>query len=107
MPFRLLLCGPEASGLSEVWRRNGARVDSYFGTTIAACGPGRAYVINCNQSGEQDNRPGTFSFGGGYVQLVDRCVRYKAIEDYRKRPLIVYATSTRMNVNAMMAGDAV
>ena len=41
------------------------------------------------------------------MQLADRCVRYKAIEDYRKRPLIVYATSTRLNVNAMMAGDAV
>jgi hypothetical protein len=41
------------------------------------------------------------------VQLVDRRARYKAIEDYRKCPLIVYATSTRMNVNAMMAGDAV
>jgi Serine dehydrogenase proteinase len=41
------------------------------------------------------------------VQLVERRARYKAIEDYRGRPLIVYATSTRMNVNAMMAGDAV
>lgn len=41
------------------------------------------------------------------MQLTDRCVRYKVIEGYRKRPLVVYATSTRLNVNAMMAGDAV
>jgi len=41
------------------------------------------------------------------VQLTERRTRYKAIEDYRKCPLIVYATSTRLNVNAMMAGDAV
>jgi hypothetical protein len=45
--------------------------------------------------------------GDASVQLADRRVRYKAIEDYRKHPLIVYATSTRLNVNAMMAGDAV
>jgi hypothetical protein len=42
-----------------------------------------------------------------FVDLIDRRIRYQAIEDYRKRPLIVYATSTRMNVNAMMTGDAV
>ena len=41
------------------------------------------------------------------MELADRRIRYKAIEAYRKRPLIVYATSTRMNVSAMMAGDAV
>jgi hypothetical protein len=32
---------------------------------------------------------------------------YQAIEDLRKRPLIVYATSTRNGVKALMAGDAV
>jgi hypothetical protein len=41
------------------------------------------------------------------LELKDRRVRYESIEAYRKRPLIVYATSTRANVNAMMAGDAV
>jgi Serine dehydrogenase proteinase len=41
------------------------------------------------------------------VELSERRARYKAIETYRKRPLIVYATSTRTNVGAMMAGDAV
>jgi hypothetical protein len=41
------------------------------------------------------------------VELAERRVRYKAIEDYRKRPLIIYATSTRPNVAAQMAGDAV
>jgi len=41
------------------------------------------------------------------VELAERRVRYKAIEDYRKRPLIVYATSTRPNVPGIMAGDAV
>lgn len=37
----------------------------------------------------------------------ERLERYRAIEEYRGRPLIVYATSTRHGVNAMMAGDAV
>jgi hypothetical protein len=32
---------------------------------------------------------------------------YTAIEQYRQRPLVVYATSTRVGVPAMMAGDAV
>jgi len=32
---------------------------------------------------------------------------YERIEQYRKRPLVVYATSTRQNVPAQMAGDAV
>ena len=32
---------------------------------------------------------------------------YKDIEKYRKRPLIVYATSTRQNVNALLAADVV
>jgi hypothetical protein len=41
------------------------------------------------------------------MKIKDRVARYKAIEEYRKRPLIVYATSTRLNVHAMMAGDAV
>lgn len=41
------------------------------------------------------------------MELAERQARYKAIEDYRKRPLIVFATSTRQNVTAMMAGDAI
>jgi hypothetical protein len=41
------------------------------------------------------------------VDLAERRARYKAIEDYRKRPLIVYATTTRPNVMGMLAGDAV
>ncbi len=41
------------------------------------------------------------------MDLKDRRARYQAIEDYRKRPLIVYATTTRPGVGAMMAGDAV
>ena len=41
------------------------------------------------------------------MELSERQARYKAIEDYRKRPLIVYATSTRPGVPAQMAGDAV
>jgi hypothetical protein len=41
------------------------------------------------------------------MDLGKRIERYKAIEAYRKRPLIVYATSTRNGVFAVMAGDAV
>lgn len=41
------------------------------------------------------------------MDLVERRKRYQAIEDYRKRPLVVYATSTRANVPAVMAGDTV
>lgn len=41
------------------------------------------------------------------MNLEDRLAIYKKIEDYRKNPLIVYATSTRPGVNAMMASDAV
>lgn len=41
------------------------------------------------------------------MDIAARRSRYKAIEDYRKRPLIVFATSTRLNVNAMMASDAI
>lgn len=41
------------------------------------------------------------------MELGERRARYKAIEEYRKRPLIIYATSTRQNVPAQMAGDAV
>lgn len=37
----------------------------------------------------------------------DRRLVYKKIEDYRRRPLIVYATSTRPNVAARMASDAI
>ena len=41
------------------------------------------------------------------MDIAARRSRYKAIEDYRKRPLIVFATSTRLNVNSMMASDAI
>lgn len=41
------------------------------------------------------------------VDLIQRRDNYRAIEEYRRRPLIVYATSTRPNVQAAMAGDAV
>jgi hypothetical protein len=41
------------------------------------------------------------------MNLDERIKRYEAIEAYRKRPLIAYATSTRHGVNAMVAGDAV
>ena len=41
------------------------------------------------------------------MELPQRITRYEAIEQYRKRPLIVYATSTRQGVPAMMAADAV
>src|SRR5690348_11090599 len=41
------------------------------------------------------------------MEIAERVQRYAAIEAYRKRPLIVYATSTRAGLQAMMAGDAV
>lgn len=41
------------------------------------------------------------------MDLKNRIDRYKQIEALRKRPLIVYATSTRPGVRAVMAGDAV
>jgi len=41
------------------------------------------------------------------MDLAARRIRYAAIETFRKRPLIVYATSTRPNLAAFMAGDAV
>jgi ClpP class serine protease len=41
------------------------------------------------------------------MDLAERRDRYRAIEEYRKRPLIVYATSTRPGVRAVMAADAV
>lgn len=41
------------------------------------------------------------------MDIVRRRQQYAAIEEYRQRPLIVYATSTRPNVPAQMAGDAV
>lgn len=41
------------------------------------------------------------------MELAERLQRYRAIESFRERPLIVYATSTRGNVPSMMAGDAV
>src|SRR2546425_3635521 len=45
--------------------------------------------------------------GARIMDLVERRKRYQAVEDYRKRPLIVYATSTRANVPSFMAGDTV
>ena len=39
--------------------------------------------------------------------LQERIRRYEAIEQLRRRPLIVYATSTRLGVNSQIAGDAV
>lgn len=41
------------------------------------------------------------------MELNERLKNYKAIEDKRGRLLIVYATSTRANVPAIIAGDAV
>src|SRR5688572_2907276 len=41
------------------------------------------------------------------MDLANRVERYKAIEQHRQRPLIVYATSTRQNIKALMASDAV
>jgi hypothetical protein len=41
------------------------------------------------------------------MQLLDRRIRYKAIEEHRRRPLIVYATSTRPGLQVYMGGDAV
>lgn len=41
------------------------------------------------------------------MDLIGRRAVYQKIEDYRKRPLIVYATSTRAGLNAMMAPDVV
>lgn len=41
------------------------------------------------------------------MEIETRVERYKAIEAIRKRPLIVYTTSTRHGLSAMMAGDAV
>lgn len=40
------------------------------------------------------------------TRLAERIRRYEEIEKHRKRPLIVYATSTRANATAMMSGDA-
>ena len=41
------------------------------------------------------------------MDIAQRVEDYRAIEQYRGRPLIAYATSTRVNVPAYMAGDAV
>ena len=41
------------------------------------------------------------------MDIQERVKRYREIEEARGRPLIVYATSTRPNVPAQMAGDAV
>lgn len=41
------------------------------------------------------------------MELQQRIERYREVEEFRKRPLIVYVTSTRLGVRAQMAGDAV
>ena len=41
------------------------------------------------------------------MDIAERIKLYKAIEEYRKIPLIVYATSTRGGVPALIASDAV
>lgn len=41
------------------------------------------------------------------MELERRLQSYRAIEEYRRKPLVVYATSTRENGGAMMASDAV
>lgn len=41
------------------------------------------------------------------MELTERAQRYQRIEEYRDRPLIVYATTTRPNVSGQMASDAV
>lgn len=41
------------------------------------------------------------------MDIAQRINLYKAIEEYRKTPLIVYATSTRNGVPALIASDAV
>ena len=41
------------------------------------------------------------------MELAERIKRYREIENSRGRPLVVYATSTRENVSARMASDAV
>lgn len=41
------------------------------------------------------------------MEIGARIERYKNIETHRGRPLIVYATSTRLNVAGTLAGDAV
>ncbi|HEV8232756.1 MAG TPA: hypothetical protein VGQ75_10455 [Thermoanaerobaculia bacterium] len=41
------------------------------------------------------------------MELAERVRRYAAIESRRDRPLIIYATTTRPGLSAIMAGDAV
>lgn len=41
------------------------------------------------------------------MDISQRVLIYKEIEEYRKKPLIVYATSTRKGLNSIMASDAV
>lgn len=41
------------------------------------------------------------------MDIAQRTAAYRAIEDLRGRPLIVYATSTRANAENLMSGDAV
>lgn len=47
------------------------------------------------------------SQGRSGMDLKKRIEHYEALEQYRGKPLIVYATSTRTGVGAQMAGDAV
>lgn len=39
--------------------------------------------------------------------IAERTKLYRQVEERRKRPLIVYVTSTRVNANGMIAGDSV
>jgi hypothetical protein len=48
-----------------------------------------------------------YARGEGPMNIEERVEWYRAIEAHRGRPLIVYATSSRANVRALMAGDAV
>lgn len=41
------------------------------------------------------------------MEFRQRAERYQQIEEYRERPLVAYATSTRTNVGGMLASDAV
>jgi len=50
---------------------------------------------------------GQSAAAGESMQIPERLAVYRDIEAYRQKPLIVYATSTRPNISAMMASDAV
>src|SRR5690349_13960491 len=53
------------------------------------------------------NLPARLPISDVGMDLAQRRLNYKAIEDYRHCPLLVYATSTRPNVPGQMAADAV